>query len=83
LAKKKIDWIKPYKNFVLRNLDAYYLAIDAFFEFPEIKDYEVQQLVYDEFGFGRFHKDTFKLAALVTFAEDKYKTLAQNYASER
>jgi len=77
-----LDWNKPYRNFTLKNLDAYYLAIDAFFEFPEIKDYQVQQLIYDEFGYKRFNTTTFMLSVLVTFAENKYKALAQNYASE-
>ena len=76
-------WVKPYKRYVLNNLDAYYFAINTFFEFPEIEDYEVRQLVYDEFGFVRFHKNTFMLSVLVTFAENKYKALAQIYASER
>lgn len=83
MAKKKIDWIKPHRNFALKNLDAYYLAIDAFFEFPEIKEHEVRQLIYDEFGWDRFHKNTFMVTVLVTNAKIKHKKLAQNYASER
>jgi len=75
-----LNWIKPYRNFVLRNLDAYYLAVDAFFEFPEIKDHEVQQLIYDEFGFDRFSRNTFQVAVLVDIAKGKYLALAQNYA---
>jgi hypothetical protein len=78
-----LDWNKPYRNFVLRNLDAYYLAIDAFFEFPGVKEHEVRQLIYDEFGFERFSKTTFMVAVLVTFSQNKYLALAQNYASEK
>jgi hypothetical protein len=77
------DWFKLHINYLLKNLDAYYLAIDAFFEFPEIKEYEVKHLINQEFGYERFSKNTFMQHVLVTQAKDKYLALAQNYASEK
>jgi hypothetical protein len=78
-----LDWNKPHRNFKLKNLDAYYLAIDAFFEFPEAKNKDIRQLIYDEFGYDRFQKNTGMLFNLVARAHRKYLDLAQNYASEK
>lgn len=74
---------KRYKNFILKNLDAYYLAIDAFFEFPEIRDHEVGQLIYDEFGYERFSKNTFFVSVLVGYAKSKYESLYRMWKAKR
>lgn len=65
---------------MLRNLDAYYLAVDSYFEFPEIEEHEVRQLVYDEFGYERFENRTFHLTVVITLAKTKYEQLLQKYS---
>ena len=64
-----------------RNLDAYYFCINTFFEFPEMKDHVVRQAMYDEFGFGRFSKQTFNASLIVGWAKNKAENLAQIYVS--
>lgn len=65
------------KSYILRNLDAYYLAVDAFFEFPEINDYEIGQLIYDEFGYDRFSKNTFVVTLIIGSAKSKHEELCK------
>ena len=73
---------KIYRNYILKNIDAYYLAIDAFFEFPSIKEHEVGQLINDEFGYDRFKKTAFMKSVLVACAKNKHKDLTQNYENK-
>ncbi len=69
------------KNLLLRNLDAYYFSVNTFFEFPEIDEKDVRQLMYDEFGFSRFSKYTFNASLIVMWAKIHTENLAQIYAS--
>ena len=38
------------RNILDNKLHEYYFAVNTFLEFPEIKEHEVRQLIYDEFG---------------------------------
>ena len=42
--------IKSWRNILDNKLHEYYFAVNSFLEFPEIKEHEVRQLIYDEFG---------------------------------
>ncbi len=69
-----------YKNYFRKNLDAYYFAVDAYLEFPGIKEKDIKQLIYDEFGFERFSKNTFMVIMLIRVAKTHSKTLMEIYA---
>jgi len=57
---------------VKNNLDVYYFMINSIVEFPEIKEPELCQLVYDEFGYERFAKNTFKVRVLANLAKCRF-----------
>lgn len=69
------------KRLLLRNLDAYYFAVNTFFEFPEMKEHIVRQAMYDEFGFSRFSKQTFNASLIVGWAKNHAENIAQIYDS--
>ena len=63
---------KTLRNYFLKNLDAYYFAVNTFLEFPGMEEKTVRQAMYDEFGYDRFSNKTFYAYCLVQLAKDHF-----------